>query len=130
MDRMSHDMTWRTIVRVLIGLMFITAGINKLLNPAGPTGMLTSLGFPTPALFAWILLLSELVFGLAILIGYQTKYTAWPLVIVLAIAEIMVVIPNPNGGILSVNSFFHVISLVALIMIALGGPGKWAVNKY
>jgi putative oxidoreductase len=128
MDRMSHHMTWNAIMRIIVGCMFIFTGISKLMDTSGPIGMLTGLGFPAPTIFAWILLLSEIVFGLCILIGFKTKWTAWPLVIVLAVAEIMVVIPN--AGFLSVNSFFHLITIAALIMFAMGGPGKWAFTKH
>ncbi|MEK6843951.1 MAG: DoxX family protein, partial [Nanoarchaeota archaeon] len=76
---------------------------------------------------AWILILSEAIFGALILVGYKVKYTAWPLAFVLLIAEILVVIPN--GGIGSSNSFFHLIGIAGLITIALTGPGKWALTK-
>ena len=40
-----------TLLRVVLGLLFIVPGVSKLLNPSGPTGMLTGLGFPAPAFF-------------------------------------------------------------------------------
>ena len=91
--------------------------------------MLTGINFIAPTFFAWVLLLSELIFGLAVLVGYKVKYTALPLAFVMLVAEVMVVIPNPDQGILSTSSFFHLIAMAGLLTIALEGPGKWAIGK-
>lgn len=114
------------VLRVLLGLLFIVPGVGKLLNPSMPIGMLTSLGFPVPVFFAWLLLLSELVFGLCVLLGWKVKYTVWPLVIVLAVALFTVTIPSAADG-NWVSVIFHLISLVSLVYVSANGPGKWAV---
>ncbi len=120
-------MLGHTLLRVTIGALFLVAGIKKFMATEGVVGMLSGLGFPAPTFFAWILMLSEVIFGAAILVGYKVKYTAWPLVIVLAVATILVVIPNSGYG--SSNFYFNLISIAGLITIALTGPGKWAISK-
>ena len=129
MNQNSNKLFGQTLLRLLVGLLFLVTGIKKLMSPDGPTKMLTNLGFPVPVVFAWILLLSEIIFGLMIFIGFKVRYAAWPLMIVLIVAEIMVVIPNPQGGILSTTSLFHLVSIAALVDIALAGPGKLAASK-
>ena len=124
----NKHMYGHALLRVFLWLLFIIPGIGKLLNPAGATGFLTSLGFPAPALFTWILLLCEIIFGLAVLIGLKVKYTVWPLVIILAIATIMVVIPSTTAMTVT-NLLFHLVGLVGLISLALTGPGAMAVSK-
>lgn len=114
--------------RVVLGLLLLAAGLYKLSDPSRPMGMLTSLGFPAPAVFAWILLLSEIIFGLSVLIGWKVKYTTWPLVVVLAVAVIMVVIPNQQQ-LVSSNLLFHLLAITGLIHVALDGPGIWAVSR-
>lgn len=123
----NNHMLGHTLLRVVIGLLFLFAGVKKLMNPDSVTGMLTNMGFPIAMAFAWILILSELIFGALILVGYKTKYTSWPLAIILAVAWIVAVVPN--GGISSTNSFFHLMGIAGLITIALTGPGKWAITK-
>ena len=125
-DRELH-LLGHTLLRVTLGLMFAIAGFNKVMGIDGVTGMLSGLGFPVPLFFAWILALSELVFGALIFLGFQTRYTTWPLAFVLLVAEILVVIPN--SGIASSNSFLHLIAVAGLVTIALTGPGKWVVTK-
>ena len=118
------------ILRIVAGLLFLLPGIMKLMDPAGITGMLTGLGFPAPSFLAWILLLSEIIFGASLIVGWKTKYTTWPLVIVLLVATLTVALPgaleNPMGW---VNVLFHLVGIGALISIFLDGPGAWAVSK-
>lgn len=118
-----------TLLRLALGIMFLIAGYNKIKGPDNVTGMLTNMGFFAPVFFAWILILSELIFGLTILIGWKVKYTVWPLVIILAVAIIKVVIPNlaqPGGP---TNLSFHLLGIATLISLALTGPGEIAVSK-
>ena len=123
----DKHMLGHTLLRVAIGFLFLVAGIKKITAPDKVVGMLGNLGFPIAQFFGWLLILSEIIFGALILVGYKVKYTAWPLAIVLAVAWILVVVPN--GGITSTNSFFHLIGIAGLVTIALSGPGKWAIKK-
>ena len=127
MNKSEMHMLGHTLLRVTLGLLFIFAGYGKFVNPEGVVGMLTGIGFVAPTFFAWVLLLSELIFGALILIGFKVRYTAWPLAFILLVAEITVVIPGQ--GISSTSSFFHLISIAGLITVALTGPGKWALSK-
>lgn len=118
------------VIRITIGFLLLIPGLMKLMDPTGITGMLSGLGFPAPSLMAWMLLLSEIIFGALIILGYKTKYAVWPLLIILTVALITVAFPgaleNPMGW---VNVLFHVVSIGALIGIFLDGPGNWAINK-
>lgn len=62
--------------RVLLAYLFITAGYPKLLDPAGTAGMITGAGLPAATALAYLAGLFELVAGLAILAGFQTKIAA------------------------------------------------------
>ncbi len=126
-SRSDYHMYGHTLIRVTVGLLFIIMGFGKLTNPSGIVGMLGGLGFPIPIFFGWSLLLSELIFGALILIGYKVRYTAWPLAIILVVAVVTVSIPSE--GISSATAFFHYISIAALISLAWTGPGEWAISK-
>src|SRR3989344_4863600 len=93
--KMNELHQWaHVLLRVTIGLMFVFAGLGKVTGIEGVVGMLSGLGFPAAAFFAWILALSELIFGALVFVGYKMKYAAWPLAFVLLVAEILVVIPS------------------------------------
>lgn len=81
----------KLVNRILLGLLMLVPGVIKLFifKPAGVTQMLSGLGFPIPGFFAWILILSEIIFGLAILANWKLEYTAWPPVIILVIAGLI-----------------------------------------
>ncbi|MDO8460551.1 MAG: DoxX family protein [Nanoarchaeota archaeon] len=118
-----------TILRILLGALMLVAGIVKLMNPAGPIAMLTGLGFPMPIVLAWVLLLSEIIFGICLIIGYKVKYTVWPLVIVLIIACITVTIPGAIKSGSWTNTIFHLVAIAGMVHIGLNGAGPFAIDK-
>ena len=63
--------------RILLSLMFITAGFPKLLDPSGTAWMISNAGLPAATALAYLAGLFELVGSLFILVGFQTKITAW-----------------------------------------------------
>ena len=62
--------------RVLLSAMFILAGFAKLTSISGTAGWFGSLGLPLPAVVAVAVGLLELLGGIAILIGFQTRIAA------------------------------------------------------
>lgn len=65
------------VARILLGLLFVMAGIGKLGDVAGFGGYMASGGIP--AFLAWPVVLFEIVFGLALIAGFQTKIVAYAL---------------------------------------------------
>jgi len=62
--------------RILLSIMFIVAGYGKLTAIAGTAGWFASIGLPVPTVTAVVVGLVELVGGIAILVGYQTRIAA------------------------------------------------------
>lgn len=68
------------VARIFLALLFIVGGFGKLAGgPANFAGYLGSLGFPAPLFFAWATIAVELLGGLAILLGFQTRNAAYAL---------------------------------------------------
>lgn len=65
--------------RILMSIIFLVAGYGKITAVAGTAGYLASMGVPLPAISVWIVIAIELLGGLFILVGFQTRYTAWVL---------------------------------------------------
>lgn len=103
--------------------MFLYAGVMKLMGPDAITGMLGGLGFPAPAFWAWVLILAEVLGGLAVLVGFQLKYATVPLAIILLVAIVTVHLGNPGVALQ------HVALLAGTISLWLSGPGAFAVSK-
>ena len=60
--------------RVLLALLFVIAGLGKLADVGGFAGFMASGG--VPAFLAWPVILFEILGGLAILVGFQTRIVA------------------------------------------------------
>ena len=63
--------------RVLMAFIFIAAGAGKLGATAGTAGYMQSMGVPSALLWPTIAL--EILGGIALLVGYRTKWVAWAL---------------------------------------------------
>ena len=114
------------VLRVVTGLLFFIPGRMKLLNPSMIIGFLGSLGFPAAAFFGWLVLLSELLFGGLVILGWKLRYTVWPLVIILGVATLTVVLPAMSGG--PANLLFHLLGIAALISLFFSGAGRFSLE--
>ncbi|WP_371286332.1 DoxX family protein [Variovorax sp. 770b2] len=68
--------TLALIGRILIATLFIPAGFGKLMGFAGTVGYITSAGLPLPQVAAAIAIIVELGFGIALLLGFKTRWVA------------------------------------------------------
>lgn len=69
MDKLSYYAP--TAGRILIGLLFLVAGIGKLGDVAGFAGYLAFGGLP--AFLAWPSILFEILLGVAFIVGFQVR---------------------------------------------------------
>ena len=63
--------------RILLALMFVTAGFPKLMDPSGTAGMITNAGLPAATALAYLAGIFEVVAGLFVLVGFQTRIAAY-----------------------------------------------------
>ncbi len=75
--------------RVLLALMFILAGFNKLGNLEGTAGYIASGGLPMASVLAVVVGLLELLGGLAIAIGFQARWAALALGLFTLLANVL-----------------------------------------
>lgn len=59
--------------RILLALMFILSGFGKLTNITGTAGFVASGGIPFPTLVAVLVGAFELLGGIALVVGFQTR---------------------------------------------------------
>ncbi|MGE6743467.1 DoxX family protein [Allorhizobium pseudoryzae] len=67
------------VARILLSFIFILSGFGKLTDPSATAGMITGAGLPAATALAYLAGLFELVTGLAVLVGFQTKIVGWAL---------------------------------------------------
>lgn len=135
MDLKAYSSYGPTILRVILGLMFLLAGIGKLMNPAGTAGFFGTLGIPGASVMVWLVIAVEILGGLALLAGWQLRWAVWPIIAVMLVATALAVIPGAyakaSGALFPTikdsSIWFHLLAIGALVTLAFTGPGKWAV---
>lgn len=75
------------IGRILLALVFVPAGFGKIAGFAGTVGYATAMGLPLPQVGVAIALVIELFGGLALLIGFRTRYAALALAVFTLVAS-------------------------------------------
>jgi len=119
--------------RILIGALFVTAGVRKAMAIAATTGYFAKLGVPAPEIMAWVVVLIEVGGGLALILGWQTRLMAWVLAIFVAVAtglahrfwEFDAAQYNAQ-----LNNFLKNGAVIGgLLMFATYGPGSASVDK-
>lgn len=77
------------IGRVLLALMFVTAGFSKLTALEGTAGYIASVGLPAPMLLAVAAGVVELVAGVLIIVGWQARWAALALAAFTVVASVL-----------------------------------------
>lgn len=121
------------LIRIVVGMVFLTEGIQKFLYPAtlGP-GRFAKIGFLDPTFWAYFTGTFEIICGSLILLGLLTRIASVPLLIVMATAfyttkyHLLI-----NNGFWS---FFHeyrtdFAMTLLLIYLLLFGGGKWSFDS-
>lgn len=119
--------------RVLVGVLFLVAGVMKAMNIAGTMAYMTRLGFPAPELMAYLSTIIEIAGGVLLMIGWQTRRIAWFLAFYVLVAlgaahRFWEYEPAQRGN--QINHFLKNLAIIGgLLYIAAFGPGRSSVDK-
>ena len=131
------------LLRLIVGYGFLAHGFAKWdRGPDTFAAILRAIGVPSPQLMAWLTISTEILSGIAILIGAFVSLFSIPAIIVLAVSVITVHLPY---GFISIKllSFSdgkaqfgapgyecdlrYIACILALVML---GPSPWSVDSY
>lgn len=118
------------LLRVATGVLFVAHALLKLLvfTPSGTAGYFASLGLP--GALAYLVILVELIGGIALVLGFYTRWAAAALVPVLLGAAVFGhgangwLFSNPGGG-----WEFPAFWALVMIAIALAGDGTHRIRS-
>jgi putative oxidoreductase len=134
MDEQPHH---RSIIfiRLAVGLIFLTQGILKYIDPKMGVERFTRIGFPHPGFTAHFVGTFEMVCGALVLIGLFTRIAAVPLLIIILTAIATTKIPElfrPNQGlwfmVSDARTDFAMTMCLLFLLIAGGGP--WSLDRW
>jgi putative oxidoreductase len=130
-------------LRLIVGYGFMQHGFAKLSRgPEAFATVLQAMGVPAPHIMAWLTILTELVGGLAVLLGAYISLASLPIAAVLIVAMITVHLPYGFSSIklISVTAGraqfgppgyeCDLLYLACLAALVFGGPGPLAVDNY
>ena len=133
---------WAPIpLRLIVGYGFMQHGFSKLSRgPEAFAGILQALGVPAAHFMAWVSILTELLGGLAILMGAFVTLASIPTAILLLVAVFTVHLPNgfssiklvavtaagPQFG--PVGYEMNLLYLACLAGLVLGGAGPFSLD--
>lgn len=112
--------------RIMLGLIFIMAGVGKITDPAGTIGYMQSVGLP--GILLWPTIALELLGGLAIAAGFKVRYVG------LALAGFCIV-----TALVFHSNFAEQMQLIlfmkniaiagGLMLLAVGGKTAYSLDK-
>jgi putative oxidoreductase len=118
--------------RVLLGALFLPAGIAKLTGFAGTVGYISSLGLPLPQVGAVLALVVEIVGGLALIAGFGTRMAAFVLALFTLAASVLFhaywALPADQQMIPQLLFFKNIAVVGGLLTLAAWGAGGWSVD--
>jgi putative oxidoreductase len=121
------------IIRIAVGFVFVTEGIQKFLFPADlGAGRFAHIGIPAPEVMAPFVGGLEIVGGLALLLGLLTRVFAGPLLI-----SMLVAITSTKLVTLAKNGFWKtsheartdLLMIAGLLLILVLGPGVRSLDN-
>lgn len=129
-------------LRLILGYGFFAHGLAKLSRgPDAFAGVLTAIGVPAPHLMSWATILTEMVGGVAIMLGVFVPIVSVPLAAVLLVAtftvhlrygfsSIKLIAVTSDGPRFGPPGYeCNLLYLACLISLVLGGSGPLAIDR-
>ena len=120
-----------TLLRVVLGVVFLYHGYLKLFVPGGFTGTINffaSLGMPIPVYSALLVSVVEFLGGLFLVLGMVTKWSSALLAVDMLVA--LFVVHIKNGLLVSKGGYEFVLVLLAgLAVVLTSGAGNLSLGK-
>ncbi|WP_029041738.1 DoxX family protein [Cucumibacter marinus] len=116
------------VARILLALMFVLAGVAKLMDPASNAGYFEFLGLPAPGILVYVVGLFELIGGLALIAGFQARIAAIALAVFSIAAALLA--HNNFADQMQMTMFLKNLAVAGgLLLVTANGAGAFALDK-
>lgn len=113
------------VARILLGLLFVVAGFGKLGNVDGFGAYIASGG--VPAILAWPVVLFEILGGLALIVGFQTRIAALALAAFCVLSGLLYHF-DPADQMQMTNLLKNLGLAGGYLALFVTGPGAWSLD--
>lgn len=113
--------------RILLAAIFILSGFGKLSNISGTAQYFSGYHLPAPSVTAVIVGLIELLGGLAILLGWQTRWVAW-IMAIFTLATAFVAHMNWSDMMQMIQFQKNLAIAGGFLVLASYGPGRISID--
>jgi putative oxidoreductase len=121
------------VSRILLMILFVLFGWEKLFGFSGTVGYFTAIGAPLPGVSAFIAVVMELIVGIALVVGFWTR----PLALLMALYTLGTAIIGHHYWTLSgmprleseINFYKNVSIIGGLILLCVTGAGKYSFDR-
>ena len=118
--------------RLLMAVLFLPAGISKIAGFAGTVGYIASKGVPLPEVAAIIAIIIEVVGGIALTLGFKTRWAALALAAFTLVATVMFhnywTLPAEQQMMQQLMFMKNIAVIGGLLTLAAWGAGAWSVD--
>lgn len=113
--------------RLLMASLFIWAGFGKLMNPSGTAQYFEHVHIPVANIAVWVVIVIELLGGLAILVGFKARWVAAVLAIFCLVTGFAVHLPvgdTPN----MINFYKNLVMAGGFLYVVAYGAGAMSID--
>lgn len=130
MNAMQNPLT--LIGRLMLAVLFLPAGLSKIGGFAGTAGYIASKGLPLPEVGAAIAIAVEVLGGLALILGFGTRWAALILAIFTVVAGVFFhnfwAMPADQQTVQQIMFMKNIAVAGGLLLLAAWGPGSISVD--
>lgn len=123
----SLDSVALLLGRLSVGLLFLSTGWGKVHDIPRVVGFFRQLGIPAPEFHAVLVGYSELLCGAALVVGLLSRLATVPLIVSMTVA-LLTAKRDDIHGLFDLVGQDELTYLVVLVMIAILGPGRIAID--
>ncbi|RZU02760.1 DoxX family protein [Rivibacter subsaxonicus] len=118
--------------RALIALLFIPAGLSKIMGFSGTVAYIASVGLPLAALGAVLAIVVELGGGLALLVGWKARWVALALALFSVASALFFhkfwAVPPEQVMAQTINFYKNFAIAGGLLFVVAFGAGAWSLD--